>query len=71
MPISDALVTHCRKTGREEEGGAGSYPRTKVLGWWQYLKVLVVTVRLFWVILSPHPGQVPGLESLGARGEHQ
>ena len=51
------------------QGGAGSYPRTEVLVWWQHVKVLVVTLRLLWVILSP--GQVPGLESLGARGEHQ
>lgn len=39
--------------GREEEGGAGCFPRTEVLGWWQHLKAWVVNVRPFWVISSP------------------
>lgn len=69
--LSAHLFSLQKNWGREEEGAAGCYPRTEVLGWWLHLKVLVVTVRLFWVISSPCPSQVPGLESLGARGRHQ
>lgn len=67
MPVCNTLVTHCRITRVERRKVELAVAWTEVLGWWQHLKFLVLNVRWFWVISSPGPGRVPGLESLGAR----
>lgn len=60
------LVTHCRRTGVEGRVRLASSPG---LGWWQHSDILVPTGET--VTLTPCPGWIPGLDSLGTGFTYQ